>query len=72
MSSSPKAAWIPPCAFDELFAWSVVFVATATCAPAALRGDGRREPGGAAPDHEHVDEGVVRHVRESYRNPRIR
>ncbi len=28
------AAWIPPCAFEELFAWSVVFVATATRAPA--------------------------------------
>ena len=33
-SSSPSAAWIPPCALDELFAWSVVLVATATRAPA--------------------------------------
>ena len=33
-SSSPNEAWIPPCAFDELFACSVVLVATATRAPA--------------------------------------
>ena len=33
-SSSPNAAWMPPCAFEELFAWRVVFVATATRAPA--------------------------------------
>ena len=33
-SSSPNAAWIPPCAFAELHAWSVVFVASATRAPA--------------------------------------
>ena len=33
-SSAPSAAWMPPCAFDELFACSVVLVATATLAPA--------------------------------------
>ena len=33
-SSSPNAAWMPPCAFAELHAWSVVFVAIATRAPA--------------------------------------
>ena len=33
-SSSPNAAWMPPCAFAELHAWSVVFVASATRAPA--------------------------------------
>ena len=33
-SSSPIDAWIPPCAFEELFACRVVFVATATRAPA--------------------------------------
>ena len=30
LSSLPNGAWIPPCAFAELQAWSVVFVATAT------------------------------------------
>ena len=33
-SSAPSAAWMPPCAFEELFACSVVLVATATLAPA--------------------------------------
>ena len=33
-SSSPNAAWIPPCAFAELHAWSVVLVASPTAAPA--------------------------------------
>src|SRR3990172_2814967 len=33
-SSSPNAAWIPPCAFAELHACTVVFVARATRAPA--------------------------------------
>jgi len=32
-SSLPNAAWIPPCAFDELFACKVVFVARPTRAP---------------------------------------
>ncbi len=34
MSSAPKDAWMPPCALDELLACKVVFVATATRAPA--------------------------------------
>ena len=34
-SSSPNAAWIPPCAFAELHDWSAPFVTTATRAPAA-------------------------------------
>ena len=33
-SSAPNAAWMPPCAFEELFACSEPFVATATRAPA--------------------------------------
>src|SRR4051812_23949403 len=33
-SSSPNAAWMPPCAFAELHAWSEPFVASATRAPA--------------------------------------
>src|SRR3970040_369580 len=33
-SSSPNAAWMPPCAFAELQAWRVVFVASPTRAPA--------------------------------------
>ena len=33
-SSSPNAAWMPPCAFAELHACSVVFVAMPTRAPA--------------------------------------
>src|SRR5579862_6421624 len=33
-SSAAKAAWMPPCAFDELFAWSEPLVASATRAPA--------------------------------------
>ena len=57
-SSSPNAAWIPPCAFAELHACSVVFVASATRAPARVGRDGRRETGGAAADDEHV-EGVA-------------
>jgi len=32
-SSSPNAAWIPPCAFEELFACSEPFVASPTRAP---------------------------------------
>src|SRR5262245_7517168 len=34
-SSSPKAAWIPPCAFAELHDCSASFVTSATRAPAA-------------------------------------
>ena len=33
-SSSPKLAWMPPCALAELQAWSDPLVATATRAPA--------------------------------------
>src|SRR5213075_1269672 len=33
-SSSPNAAWIPPCALAELQDWSAPLVATATRAPA--------------------------------------
>src|SRR4029079_15570539 len=33
-SSGPNAAWMPPCAFAELHACNVVFVAMATQAPA--------------------------------------
>ena len=33
-SSSPNAAWIPPCAFAELQDWIDPFVASATRAPA--------------------------------------
>ena len=33
-SSSPNAAWMPPCAFAELQAWSEPFVAIAARAPA--------------------------------------
>src|SRR3954452_6166184 len=33
-SSSPKAAWMPPCAFAELHDWIEPFVAIATRAPA--------------------------------------
>ena len=57
-SSSPNAAWIPPCAFDELFACRVVFVATRDTRARALRRDGGGEARGAAADHEHVDEGA--------------
>src|SRR5205823_1509573 len=32
-SSSPKAAWIPPCAFAELQDWSAPFATRATRAP---------------------------------------
>ena len=33
-SSAPNAAWMPPCALEELFAWSEPLVASATRAPA--------------------------------------
>jgi hypothetical protein len=33
-SSSPKEAWMPPCAFAELHDWSAPLVASATRAPA--------------------------------------
>ena len=33
-SSSPNAAWMPPCALAELHDWSEPFAATATRAPA--------------------------------------
>ena len=33
-SSSPSAAWMPPCALAELHDWSDPFVASATRAPA--------------------------------------
>src|SRR6058998_395098 len=32
-SSGPKEAWMPPCAFDELFACREPLVASATVAP---------------------------------------
>ena len=61
-SSAPSAAWIPPCAFEELFACSVVLVATATRAPARSAETAAAKPGGAAADHEHVDGGARRHA----------
>ena len=60
-SSSPKAAWMPPCAFAELQDWIEPFVARATRAPLALGGDGCGEAGGPAADHEHVEMAVLRH-----------
>src|SRR5437773_12282068 len=44
-SSSPKAAWIPPCALAELQDWSEPIAATATRAPAPWA-----EPAAASPE----------------------
>ena len=63
-SSSPKDAWIPPCAFDELFAWIGALRRERDPRARALGGDGGREPGGAAADHEHVESGVGLHHRQ--------
>ena len=49
VSSSAKAAWIPPCAFEELFAWSVVLVATATRAPARSADTAAERPAAPLP-----------------------
>ena len=59
-SSSPNAAWIPPCALAELHACSVVFVARPTRAP-ARSADGRSESRRAAADDEHVEGGAAAH-----------
>ena len=55
-SSSANAAWMPPCAFAELFACSEPFVASATRSAGALGGNRCGEARGPAPDHEHVKE----------------
>ena len=54
-SSSPKAAWMPPCALAELQAWSEPFVASADAGAGALGRDRGGQAGGAAADHEHVE-----------------
>ena len=54
-SSAPKEAWMPPCAFDELFAWSEPLRRERDAGARALGGDRGGEPGGAAADHEHVE-----------------
>ena len=54
-SSSPNAAWMPPCALAELHDWSEPFAATATRAPARSAETAAARPGGAAADHEHVE-----------------
>ena len=63
-SSSPNAAWIPPCAFAELQDWSEPFVATATRGPGSLGGDGGGEARGPAADHEHVEKRPPRPSRQ--------
>ena len=48
---------MPPCAFAELQACSEPLVATRDACARALGGDGGGEAGGAAADHEHVEDG---------------
>ena len=60
-SSSPNEAWMPPWAFAELHDWSEPLVATATRAPERSADDRSGEPGGSAPDHEHVEGEPVGH-----------
>ena len=67
-SSSPNAAWIPPWAFAELHACSVVFVASADAGAGALGGNGGRETRRAAADHEHVEGGAGSHDRNATRS----
>ena len=52
---------MPPCAFAELQDWSEPFVSERDAGAGALGGDGGREPGGAASDHEHVDRDGLAH-----------
>ena len=74
---SPNAAWIPPCALEELFAWIEPFVASATRAPARSAATAAARPDGAAADHEHVESrrrlhaprvprSIIRCITESY------
>ena len=58
-SSSPKAAWIPPCAFEELLAWIEPLRRERDPGTGALGRDGGGEAGGAAADHEHVESGLA-------------
>ena len=55
VSSSPSAAWMPPCAFEELFACRVVFVATRDARAGALGRHGGGKARRTAADHEHVE-----------------
>ena len=70
-SSSPNAAWMPPCAFDELFAWSVVFVATPTRAPARSADTAAASPAAPLPITSTSKEGAGAARARSYRNRRF-
>ena len=49
LSSAPNDAWMPPCAFEELQACRVVFVATATRAPADVAATPAASPAAPLP-----------------------
>ena len=55
-SSSPNAAWMPPCAFDGVVRLQRALGRERDARAGALGGDGGGEAGGAAADHEHVEE----------------
>ena len=61
-SSSPNAAWMPPCAFDGVVRLQRALRRERDAGAGALGGDGGGEAGGAAADHEHVEGGRSAHV----------
>ena len=65
-SSSPKAAWIPPWAFDGVVGLDRALGRERDPGSCPLGGDGSREPGGAAADHEHVESGLGLHPVQGY------
>ena len=52
---APSAAWMPPCAFEELFGLQRRLRRDGHARARPLRGHGGGEAGGPAADHEHVE-----------------
>src|SRR4030081_823595 len=60
-SSSPNAARMPACAFEEFYVWEGPLGGAAHPRARAGRGDGGCEAGGPAADHEPVDAATPGH-----------
>ena len=60
-SSSPKAAWMPPCALAELQDWSDALGRERTRAPARSAETAAASPEAPAADHEHVKGELAAH-----------
>jgi len=64
-SSSPRAAWIPPCAFAELQDWIEPFVASATRAPARSAETAAARPEAPLPSTSTSNPRLAAKARES-------